>query len=103
MVCDFCGTKEPVWMYLAFNPILPVQGLRPGPWRVCSECGRLIEERDDEGLVFRAAHAVRLFYEQKSGQEMSEEMARAVEESIWTVYRTFEQVRYGDRQWIGQE
>lgn len=52
-VCDFCGTQSVVAEYPA-EPVL-FRSMQFGkPWKACTECSELIEQRHLQGLVERS-------------------------------------------------
>lgn len=53
MICDFCSSPHPAWVFPAKSFAGPCNTESSGDWLACNECHRLIEAGDREGLAAR--------------------------------------------------
>jgi len=54
MICDFCSAAPPAWRYPAATFMGPFRTRSVDDWLACTECHRLIEAGDRNGLAQRA-------------------------------------------------
>ncbi len=53
MICDFCSSHAPAWLYPAESFLDQYNSVSQGDWLACDECHRLIEAGDRASLANR--------------------------------------------------
>lgn len=53
MICDFCSSESPVWVYPAESFFDEVGSKSVSDWLACEDCHRLIEAGDRDTLAAR--------------------------------------------------
>jgi hypothetical protein len=53
LICDFCSSENPVWLYPAESFFDEVGSRSVSDWIACQECHRLIEAGDRNALAMR--------------------------------------------------